>query len=72
MTANAYTPQSPDGCVAVHCSKHGLLARIRLGDEVFCSKCGRWYRAESPEIRQRRDAERDRKREQRTKARLAA
>lgn len=72
MTVNPYIHQSPDGCVAVHCSKHGLLARICLGAEVFCAKCGRWFRTEALEIRQRRAAERDRKREQRAKAQLAA
>lgn len=62
-----------DGCANAVCPTHGFLARVIVNiAEVWCDKCGRWYRAESPEIRQRRDAERDRKREQRAKARLAA
>jgi hypothetical protein len=64
---------SGDGCAPAICPVHGFLLRVIVGAEVFCQGCGRWYRAVASEkLRGRRDVERDRKREQRTKDRLAA
>jgi hypothetical protein len=62
-----------DGCAPATCPSHGVLLRVIVGALVLCNQCKRWIRAMASEkLRERRDAERNRKREQRTKDRLAA
>jgi hypothetical protein len=61
-----------DGCADVFCGRHGLLGRAISGaSAIFCKGCGRWLRADSAELSERRSRNRDRKRAQRAEIRSA-
>jgi len=58
-----------DGCSDVICDRHGFLGRSLSGaSSILCKGCGRWIRAESPEMRKLRDRDRDKKRARRAQA----
>lgn len=56
-----------DGCVEVNCPKHGRLARIFIGADIFCRKCGKWIKAETSAQAQKRQKARERKRQSRAR-----
>ena len=61
-----------DRCADVVCARHGFLGRSISGAwAILCKGCGRWLRAESSELSERRSRDRDRKRTWRAEARSA-
>jgi hypothetical protein len=42
-----------DGCAVVTCDKHGFIARVIIGAETLCQKCGRWIKS-APEVERRK------------------
>ena len=61
-----------DGCADVVCARHGFLGRSISGaSAIFCKGCGRWLRADSAKLSDRRSRDRNRKRKWRSEGRSA-